>query len=948
MGFGLTLKLFLSHLFSEPATALQGIGHSIKDIVEILFFYFTEISLTACYVILFILAARFLLRRAPKIYSYALWGVVYFKLVSVFRLEFFTRSLIPQPQIDKIYYNIAPDYTAFYSTEAGIVSQVNSEFVAPVPVVTPIYIPALIWFIVLCVILTLSAVMYLTAYSKLKNSSLNNLKDNVYISDAISTPFVFGIVRPKIYLPKGLTEQQQNYVITHEKVHIRRGDHIIKLFAFVITCTHWFNPLVWLSFFLLEKDMEMSCDEKVLQILGHEHKKDYSYCILSLASDKRFVPKAYLSFGDSDTKKRIKNVLNYKKPAVIASVMTIIGIVVIAVGMLADSGVVYIPGVEPSSNENGIVENNFPNGFDSFFFTFNGYSTSVGIHMPEGWSFENRNIQTDEYPEYLTLDDDFGNCFDIYNNNGEKVGAMGVVSYTEYMGAENELMAIYGAVALPNMYNFDLNEHYVVADSDENGNWEKATTKVYHSPQLNRDLGKAEVTTYGDVILAYNRECLVFVAIEFKEDYFSDGELKYIAQSLSIKPENSSFGTASALLNMHYRNMETGSKFDISEYASEEVLALLNAKTEIAKHRMQIFGIDKQSYRVQVIPYETEKSWIEDENSAVMKMQVVRTFRYNTANFDSSQSEVVSLRLDRNEKGNFIITDYRLDGKDLTFNDMDADYWKAVANGNGAEFLAGFVDEYKNFISNIDSSANVEIDWTFAFPASKLEISRFVTDNDYVDVLYSVARQYGYSAAQIKTLYENLFWDYINSEFRLNGNDEHVKEVFDRIILGQTQQEVTLWVREQLIAQGFSEETLKTLARRSWSPIELYYMTDETAQEFVSKLLDPDADSDYVVNRWDLSTSCAKESTEDAYVITYCDEKISCSTGLLSFDNTNDFDITVHLLSTGNGELKVDIPAGSTAALSVDSVKTEYTIGIHADVAADTDITLIVREVKTE
>ena len=140
----------------------------------------------------------------------------------------------------------------------------------------------------------------------------------------------------------------------------------------------------------------------------------------------------------------------------------------------------------------------------------------------------------------------------------------------------------------------------------------------------------------------------------------------------------------------------------------------------------------------------------------------------------------------------------------------------------------------------------------------------------------------------------------------------------------------------------------KTLVHRSWSPIELYYMTDETAQEFVSKLLDPDADSDYVVNRWDLSTSCAKESTEDAYVITYCDEKISCSTGLLSFDNTNDFDITVHLLSTGNGELKVDIPAGSTAALSVDSVKTEYTIGIHADVAADTDITLIVREVKTE
>ena len=387
MGFGMTFEKFLWHLFSEPSVALQGLGHSIKDIIEILYFYFTELSLTACYVILFIIAARFLLRKAPKVYAYALWGVVYFKLVSVFRLEFFTRSLIPQPQIDKIYYDISPDYTAFYSTEAGIVSQVNSEFVAPVPVVTPIYTPALIWFIVLCVILVASAAMYFSAYSKLKNSNLKNLKDNVYVSDAISTPFVFGIIRPKIYLPCGLTEQQHNYIITHEKVHIRRKDHIIKLLAFVITCIHWFNPLVWLSFFLLEKDMEMSCDEKVLQILGNEHKKDYSYCILSLAAGKRFVPKAYLSFGDSDTKKRIKNVLNYKKPAVVASVMTIIGIVVIAVGMLADSGVVYRPTVEPSNIENGIVENNFPNGFDSFFFTFKGYSTSVGLHMPEGWSF---------------------------------------------------------------------------------------------------------------------------------------------------------------------------------------------------------------------------------------------------------------------------------------------------------------------------------------------------------------------------------------------------------------------------------------------------------------------------------------------------------------------------------------------------------------------------------
>lgn len=814
MGFGLTLEKFLWHLCTEPAAALEGLVHSIKDIIKILYFYFTELSLTACYVILFIIAARFLLRKAPKIYSYALWGVVYFKLVSVFKLEFFTRSLIPQPQIDKIYYDIAPDYTAFYSTEAGIVSQVNSEFVAPVPVVTPIYTPALIWFVVLCVLLAVSAIMYFRAYSRLKNSNINNLKDNVYISDAISTPFVFGIIRPKIYLPDVLTEQQQNYVITHENVHIRRGDHIIKLFAFAITCIHWFNPLVWLGFFLLEKDMEMSCDEKVLQILGNEHKKDYSYCILSLSSNNRFVPKAYLSFGDSDTKKRIKNVLNYKKPAVIASVMTITGIVVIAVGMLADSGVVYIPTVEPSTNKNGIVENNFPNGFDSFFFTFSGYSTSVGIHMPEGWSFESRNIQTDEHPEYLTLDDSFGDCFDIYNNKGENVGAMGVVSYTEYMGAENKLMAIYGAVGLPNIYNFDLNEHYLVADSDENGNWEKATTKVYHSPQLNRDLGKAEVTTYGDGILAYNRECLVFVAMEFKEDYFSDGELKYIAQSLSIKPENSSFGTASALLNMHYRNMETGTDFDISEYVTEDVLALLKAKESIAKHRIRIFGTGKQSYNVKVIPFESE-NWVESENSADIKMQVLRTFRYTASNFDSSSSEVINLHLERYKTGYWKITHYSIDGKDLTLNDMDNRYWQAVEAGTGAEFLDEFVEEYNNFISNLSSTPMVDKSNLTPFP---------------------------------------------------------------------------------------------------------------------------------VINEWQFSTKCAVASSEDKYVITYCDEKITCSTGLLTIENKNNFDITVHLSNGENAEIGLDIPQNTSVAFALGESKTEYTVGVHADVKEDTEINFIVYE----
>ena len=702
MGFGLTFSRFLEHLAKEPWAALQGLVLSDKDIVEILFFYFTELSLTACYVILFILAARFLLRNAPKRYSYALWGVVYFKLVSVLKLDFFRHSLIPQPQIDEIYYNITPDYTAFYCTEAGIVSQVQSDFTAPVPVVTPIYTPALIWFIVLFIFVAVSAVMYFSAYSKLKNGNLDNIKENVYISDVISTPFVLGIIRPKIYLPQGLTEQQQNYVITHEKVHIKRGDHIIKLFAFFITCIHWFNPLVWLSFFLMEKDMEMSCDEKVIRILGSEHKKDYSYCILSLAAGKRFVPKAYLSFGDSDTKRRIKNVLNYKKPAVIATVMTIIGIIVIALGMLADSKVRYLP--QADGNTNRTFQLNFPVYDQRTEYNTEVFDKSFALMMqlPKDWSVEIPSETDVKYPIVGAW-----NRMGIYNENHELVGAVG---YNIYDTTQTEPMAIYNQVALGNNYQFAVRaEDYT--DVVTGDICVTSTMSVYTSANMAQQLGMGNEEIINHGVLCRNSDLGVYAAIEIDKDAMDDAALNNFAHSVFIAEpvvENSfasSYITAAAMLSMHYRNIETDSDFDISAYVSEDVLALLNAKKEIAKHRQKVFGMDKQSYNVQIIPFEKEK-WLEDEKSAVIKMQVLRTYRYNGANFDSSASEVVSLRLEREGGNNFIVTDYRVDGKDLTFNDMDADYWKAVQNGSGEKYLAEFVEEYKGFISALKSSAD--------------------------------------------------------------------------------------------------------------------------------------------------------------------------------------------------------------------------------------------------
>ena len=897
MGFGLTLRNFMSHLMTEPAVALGSFSYSIKDIAEMLYFYFTELSLTACYVILFILTVRLLLKKAPKEYSYPLWAIVYFKLVSSFTVkipEF--KSFIPQYKIDEIYTTVTPQYSAFYSTEAGFVSIVDSEMITPAALtsVSPWYIPALIWFIVLIIVLCISFGAFINVVCR-NIGCKEKLQDNVYLCDNIAVPFVFGIFRPKIYLPKGLTEQDQNYVINHEKVHIKHWDHIWKLVAFVITCIHWFNPLVWLSFFLMEKDMEMRCDEKVVQNLGNEHKKDYSRCILSLAANRRFIPKAYLSFGDSDTKKRVKNVLNYKKPSFWAGILLSLVTVIVTIGMYTKNDIVV-----PPVTDTPVAENFAPSGYDRFYFTLDGNSTDISLVLPEGWTFESRNINVGEEPPYLSLDDNFSDVYDIFDDKRNNVGAFGFVSYNEQLGAENNLMAIYGAVALPNMYHFDVTENYTAVNKDDSGMWESAVTKVYHSPSLVHNNGGLGDAVYGDGILSYSRECSDFIAIEFEENLFSADELNLIAKSIQIEPAQASYSIGSTLLYTLYRNIDTGSNFDISKYVSEDVYKLLNAKTEIAKHRLQVFGNDKQSYDVTVIPFEKEK-WIEDEKSAQIKLQVLRTWRYNTANFDSSDSDVVTLRLDRNSAGDFVVTEYRIDGKDTTFANMDIDYWNAVQNGNGNEFLKEFVSEYKNFISNSSSALSFEQIYN-------------LTDTEY------------------NKLKRSGYWLLIN-EAGADGNQQHIKNIIDMFLNDKTEEEIRDFAKAELIKNGVSDSTIKSLANRSWHPITVYCMNDARLYMAVNR-----------IKQHDFFVSCAEASAENSYIITYCDNRFIPIGDAATLHNPNGFAIVVHLLSEGNTEHVFDLGTGESAVFGELEKETEYTIGLHAFVAVDTEIKFTIYE----
>ena len=301
-----------------------------------------DLQLTACYVILLVLLLRFFLRKQPKIYSYALWSVVLFRLLCPFRFET-VLSLIPRvqaaPQI--IQDSVIPPQTPVLTAPSAATTP--NVFDLPTIPVEPVQNAAPVDWGSLLPYLWLAGVAALLLYSvlglaKLKRNlrSAQEAESGVYEAQGLETAFVLGLLKPKIYLPCGLSAEEREYILLHERTHLRRGDHLIKLAAFAALCVHWFNPLVWLAFLLSTQDMEMSCDEAVIAKLGSGVKKAYSGSLLSLAAGKRILRATPLAFGEGDTKIRIKNVLNYKKPSFWVTAALAILVAVVGIGLASD------------------------------------------------------------------------------------------------------------------------------------------------------------------------------------------------------------------------------------------------------------------------------------------------------------------------------------------------------------------------------------------------------------------------------------------------------------------------------------------------------------------------------------------------------------------------------------------------------------------------------------
>lgn len=304
--------------------------------MEAVFLNILELSLRGSLLILAILPIRALLKKAPRWSICLLWVLAAIALVCPVRFES-TASVVPADSI--ITEIIAPAPTMpLVQTEPIMIPDII-ENGTPVPAPAPTqpdyaFIATLLWLMGMAVMLSVAAV----SYARLKKQVAASLpvKDKVYLCDDIDTPFILGIVRPRIYLPSTLDTALYSSVLLHEYAHLKRRDHWWKPLGYLLLTVHWFNPLVWVGYVLLCRDIELACDEKVIRDMDRQHKKDYSEALLQCSMPRRLITACPLAFGEVGAKQRIKAVLNYKKPAFWVIVIVLLLCVVLAVGFLTD------------------------------------------------------------------------------------------------------------------------------------------------------------------------------------------------------------------------------------------------------------------------------------------------------------------------------------------------------------------------------------------------------------------------------------------------------------------------------------------------------------------------------------------------------------------------------------------------------------------------------------
>ncbi len=309
--------------------------------MENIFLRFLNISITAGWIVLAVIVLRLLLKKAPKWISCLLWAVVGLRLILPFSIESIF-SLIPSTNtVDPgIVYQANPSVNTGIDAVNSMVNPIISSTFAPDPInsANPLqiwtFIAAWVWVTGIVIMLIYTLISYIVL--KTKVGTAVKLEGNIYQSERVTSPFILGVIKPKIYLPFKIADEDITHVVAHERAHLKRRDHLIKPIAFILLSVYWFNPLMWIAYILLCRDIELACDEKVIRTMADEEKRDYSKALLDLSVKRMSIAACPLAFGEVGVKARIKSVMNYKKPAFWIIIAALVVCVVVSVCFLTD------------------------------------------------------------------------------------------------------------------------------------------------------------------------------------------------------------------------------------------------------------------------------------------------------------------------------------------------------------------------------------------------------------------------------------------------------------------------------------------------------------------------------------------------------------------------------------------------------------------------------------
>ena len=309
--------------------------------MEAVFLKLLNMSITAGWLVLAVVAFRFVFKKAPKALHVMLWALVCVRLICPFSFES-VLSLVPSAETvpQDIMYSDAPAIHTGIPMMNSTINPIISESLAPNvgdsvnPMQVIVAVASYVWILGMIAMVLYTFFSYHSVHKKVREAV--PIREKVWMCDHVDTPFILGVFRPQIYLPSNMSEEDVTYVLAHENAHLKRHDHWWKPLGFALLTVYWFNPLLWLAYVLLCRDIELACDEKVIKELGVENKKPYSEALINCSIPRKMITACPLAFGEVGVKARVKTVLNYKKPAFWIILLAVVACVIVAVCFLTN------------------------------------------------------------------------------------------------------------------------------------------------------------------------------------------------------------------------------------------------------------------------------------------------------------------------------------------------------------------------------------------------------------------------------------------------------------------------------------------------------------------------------------------------------------------------------------------------------------------------------------